>query len=114
MTAAHCECACLGCQHFCSQFPSVDGQNAHHARLLLALDRSIAAACRARGISACNGQGRCDPCEVGTLHTRAAELAIALAKVLDDPQGPSDRAHEALERLLLALVDATAQKAATL
>jgi hypothetical protein len=78
-----------GCKHLCAQDPAAEGQDAHHTRLLLALDLSIAAACRSRGIPACNGQDAADPhatdgCEIGRLHTRAAELAIALAAMIED------------------------------
>jgi len=52
-----------------------EGRQAHHTRLLLALDLSLAAARRSRVVPARNGQGE-DPhasasCDVGTLHTRA-------------------------------------------
>lgn len=80
----YCDCACLGCESF-HGVDVEEGQDAHHARLLLALDRSIAAACRSRGIAACDGIDDKAPCEIGTLHTRAGELAGALAAMLEDP-----------------------------
>ena len=80
----HCHCECLGCSTFHSSSDIAEGQEAHHTRLLLALDLSIAAACRSRGIAACNGIDDSEPCEVGALHTRSAELAIALAAAIEE------------------------------
>ena len=84
--SATCTCTCLGCQHFHYGHAPAAGQDAHHMRLLLALDLSIAAACRSRGIKACNGQDGDDdePCEIGTLHARTGRLAIALAAMIAD------------------------------
>ena len=105
----YCDCECKGCEHSHGGALGIEeGRDAHHARLLLALDRSIAAACRSRGVDACDGLDDARPCTIGTLHTRAGELAAAIARVLDDPDGPStwsrdhfDAAHSALEVLLL-------------
>jgi hypothetical protein len=63
---------------------------------------SLAAASRSRGVAACNGQ-REDPhaaagCDVGALHTRAGDLAIALAAMLEE-RGGVRRAVAALEQL---------------
>lgn len=117
MTAGRCECACRGCRTYCLDTQPADGRDAHHTRILLALDRSIAATCRARGVSACNGVADDEPCEVGTLHTRAAEFAVALADVLAEPLGKSttdrahiDHAHSTLDRLLLEVTDVLAGK----
>jgi hypothetical protein len=107
-----CTCTCLGCRHFHLGAEPVEGQDAHHNRLLLALDRSIAAAFRARGVAACDGLDDSEPCEVGTLHSRTAQLAIALATVIESPSGGDpdkhggtyqNRAINALEALFCAL-----------
>jgi hypothetical protein len=104
MTASPtCTCTCLGCEHFhLGGTPPTEGQDAHHTRILLALDLSLAAACRSRGVPACNGQGEdphtADGCDVGALHTCAGELAIALAAMLEE-RGGLERAVAALEQL---------------
>lgn len=115
MPSEYCDCECMGCSHFHGS--PEEGQDAHHARLLLALDRSLAAACRSRGIDACDGLNDDAPCEVGTLHTRAGELAVTLAAALENPRGTSagdrahfDRAHDALEALLLDLATAVGDR----
>jgi len=79
----------------------------------MAFDLSLAAACRARGIPACDGQEDDDPhatdgCDIGMLHARAAELAIALAAAIEDPGSrelitPAERATDALDALLREL-----------
>lgn len=56
-----------GCSTFHRRSDIAEGQDAHHTRLLLALDVSLAAACRSRGIAACNGMDDDESCEVGTL-----------------------------------------------
>lgn len=81
----YCDCACLGCLHFHGSGSLAEGQDAHHSRILIALDRSIAAACQSRGVAACDGLNDDAPCEVGTLHTRAAALAAALANAIENP-----------------------------
>ncbi len=95
-------CSCLGCKHYHLDAAPTEGQDAHHTRILLALDLSLAAACRSRGVRACNGQDD-DPhaaggCDAGTLHTRAGELAVALAAMLEE-RGGTARAVAALEQL---------------
>lgn len=121
MSAGHCDCACLGCQHFCSSSGSpAAGKDAHHTRLLLALDRSIQAACLARGIASCDGLESDGACEAGALHTLSAGFAIALAEVLDKPYGAYlgdrdalDAAHQALELLMLEVCQALVSKEKT-
>ena len=108
MSAASCECPCLGCEYFCVQDPPAEGQDAHRTRLLLALDLSIAAACRTRGIAACNGQehdAHATGCDMGALHSRVGELAVELATAIDDPSSSKQavRAGDALEALLTEL-----------
>lgn len=46
-----------------------------------------------------------EPCAVGTLHTRSAELAIALAAAIEEPSSSAlaERATSALEALLAEL-----------
>ncbi len=39
-------CTCLGCAHFHLDAAPAEGQDAHHTRILLALDLSLAAAFR--------------------------------------------------------------------
>ena len=84
----HCTCTCRGCQHFHLDHAPAEGHDGHHTRLLLALDRSSAAACRSRGIPACNGIGddSAGDCEIGSLHTRTAELVLSLARAFEEPQ----------------------------
>jgi hypothetical protein len=108
----HCGCACLGCAIFHRSSDLAEGQVAHHTRLLLALDVSIAALCRSRGIAACNGIDDDEPCEVGMLHTRAAGLAIALAAVIEEPSDSAlvERVASALDGLLAELANITAGK----
>lgn len=56
-------------------------------------------------VAACNGIGDNHSCGLGTLHTRVAELAVALAKVIKDP-GSADAAgvaHHHLGTLLTEL-----------
>ena len=103
-------CSCLGCRTFHLGAAPAEGQDAHHTRLLLALDLSLAAACRSRGIPACNGQDgddaqATDGCDIGTLHTRAGELAVELAAAIEEPSSTrqAERAGEALESLLAEL-----------
>ncbi len=88
-------CTCRGCAHFHLDAAPTEGQDAHHTRILLALDLSLAAACRSRGVPACNGQDEdrhaAARCDVGTLHTRAGELAIALAAMLEQRGGAGRR-----------------------
>jgi hypothetical protein len=113
MSEVHnCDCACLGCTTFHRSSDIAEGQDAHHRRLLLALDVSIAAVCRSRGIAACNGIDDDEPCEVGMLHTRAAGLAIALAAVIEEPSDSAfvERVASALDGLLAELVNVTAGK----
>ena len=98
MTARQCECSCLGCKYFCGQDAPVDGHPAHHARLLVALDRSVAAAALARGIPACDGLDLDAPCDIGIMHSVAAEVAIAFAAMIDEP---TVVAHEHLEDKML-------------
>jgi hypothetical protein len=52
------------------------------------------------------------PCEVGTLHTRSAELAIALAVVIEQPSDGAlvERATAALEALLAEFARTVAGK----
>src|SRR5262245_41391911 len=108
----HCDCACLGCATFHRSGDVADGRDAHHTRFLLALDLSIAAACRSRGIAACDGLDDNEPCEVGTLHTRSAELAIALAAAIEQPSDDAlvARATASLEALLAEFARTTAGK----
>jgi hypothetical protein len=102
MSEGTCECLCLGCRSCPLGEAPAEGQDAHHTRLLLALDLSIAAACRSRGVAACNGIDDSEPCEVGSLHTRTAALAIALAAAIEQPSDGVlvERATSSLEALL--------------
>jgi len=95
-------CACLGCSTFHRSSDIAEGPYAHHTRLLLALDLSIAAARRSRGIAACDGIDDSAPCEVGMLHTRSAELAIALVAPIEEPSNSAHagRATSAVDALL--------------
>jgi len=103
-------CPCRGCRTFHLGAAPSEGQDAHHTRLLLALDLSLAAACRSRAVPACNGQDgddahATDSCDIGTLHTRAGELAVELAAAIEEPSSTrqAERAGEALESLLAEL-----------
>lgn len=98
MSERTCECSCLGCKHFCGQDAPVDGHQAHHVRMLVALDRSVAAAARGRGIPACDGLDDDAPCDLGMMHSVAAEVAIAFAAMLEDPTTDT---HEHLEDKML-------------
>ena len=73
---------------------------------------SIAAACRSRGIAACNGVDDDEPCEVGTLHARSADLAIAFAAVIEESSDSTlvERVASSLDALLVELANATAGK----
>lgn len=100
----------MGCDLFCYQGGSAaEGATAHHARLLMALDRSLAALCKSRGIVACDGLDEYNQhggeCEVGELHTRTSDFAHRLAAALEEP---SDRsATMALGALASLLSDVT-------
>ena len=87
--------------HFHAGNAQIDGHDAHHTRLLLALDLSVAAACRAQGVDACDGLAADAHCEVGTLRTKTAELASALAAAIEDPasRSASDQLAALLEEL---------------
>jgi hypothetical protein len=110
MSEVHnCDCICLGCASFHRSSDLAEGQDAHHTRLLLALDVSFAVACRSRGIVACSGIDDDESCEVGTLHTRAAGLAIAIEEPSD--VALVERVASALRGLLAELVNVIAGKA---
>lgn len=66
--------------------------------MLVALDRSVAAAARGRGIPACDGLDDDTPCDIGMLHSVTAEVAIAFAAMLEDPTNDT---HEHLEDKML-------------
>jgi hypothetical protein len=101
----YCDCECYGCQQFHADGTAGATRDDHTRRLLLAIDVSISAACRARGIAACDGYPGAteDPCDIGTLHTRAAELAVALADVIENPETGALWALEKIEELMDAL-----------
>ena len=110
VSADRCGCTCRGCRHFHLAAEPAEGEHAHHARLLMAFDLSLAATCRSRAMPACNGQGSDDPhatsgCEMGSLHSRAGELAVELAAAIEDPSSDKQagRAGEALAALLVEL-----------
>jgi hypothetical protein len=110
VSADRCGCTCRGCRHFHLAAKPAEGEAAHHARLLMAFDLSLAATCRRRAMPACNGQGSDDPhatsgCEMGSLHSRAGELAVELATAIEDPSSDKQagRVGDALAALLIEL-----------
>lgn len=60
-------------------------QEEHHAAILGVLDDCIKRSAEHRGLQACDGRSTDQECEVGDLHGPAAGLAIALARMIDDP-----------------------------
>ena len=109
VSADRCGCTCRGCRHFHLAAKPAEGEAAHHARLLMAFDLSLAATCRSRAMPACNGLGGDDPhatgCEISSLHSRAGELAVELAAAIEDPSSDKQagRAGDALTALLAEL-----------
>lgn len=110
-----CDCGCFGCSLFHHDGDIGEGREAHQSRLLLALDRSIQALCRSRGIAACNGLDEDDQhegaCEVGDLHTRAGLLAFAMGIAFEDPtEATATKVLDAMASLLIGIDKLTSGK----